>query len=438
MSHQSIALQSDSAGVPGRRTRLALSRFRQAGIALGETLRQALGTLRAHKLRSLLTLIGVILAVTTLVAVMSVLAGLNGYIADRVANLGANVFVVDRFGIITNADEWVKAQKRPPITLEEYERLTETMQTAARIAGTEQTTSDIRSGNELMEDVAVVGVTANFEGIRNVELANGRLLTQADELHRAPVCFIGADVVKKFFANVDPIGKTLRAGTHSYQVVGVAQARGTVFGQSQDNFMLIPLGTYRKEWHTPQQSMTLFIEARNAEILEQSQDEARMLLRAWRHVPYEAADNFGIVESASIMSLWQQLTGNLFMLAIGLTAIFLVVGGIVIMNIMLASVTERTREIGIRRSMGARKRHILAQFMTESSVLAATGGVIGISLSLGIAALVRATTPIPIRTSMGAVIVALTLSTGVGLFFGIYPAMRAARLDPIEALRAET
>jgi putative ABC transport system permease protein len=439
MSHQRIALQSDSsAGALGWRKRLTLSQLRQAGIALGETLRQALGTLRAHKLRSLLTLIGVILAVTTLVAVMSVLAGLNGYIADRVANLGANVFVVDRFGIITSADEWVKAQKRPVITLEEYQRLMDTMQTAERIAGIEQSVSDIRSGNELLEDVDIIGASGNFEGIRNLELANGRFLTPADELHRAPVCFIGADVLKKFFAHVDPIGKTLRAGTHSYQVVGVARARGTVFGQSQDNFILIPLGTYRKEWHTPQQSLTLFVEARNAEILEQSQDEARMLLRAWRHVPYDAADNFGIVGSASIMSLWQQLTGNLFMLAIGLTAIFLVVGGIVIMNIMLASVTERTREIGIRRSMGARKRHILVQFMTESSVLAAVGGVIGIALSLGIAALVRATTPIPIRTSMGAVIVALSLSTGVGLFFGIYPAMRAARLDPIEALRAET
>lgn len=412
--------------------------LKQAGVALGETLRQALATLRAHKLRSLLTLIGVILAVTTLVAVMSVLAGLNGYIADRVANLGANVFVVDRFGIITSGDEWVKAQKRPPITLEEYERLAETMGTAERIAAIEQWSSDIREGNDLLEDVSIVGVTPNYPEIRNLGLANGRFLTPADELHRAPVCFIGADVAKKFFLNVDAIGKTLRAGTHSYQVVGVAQAIGSVFGQSQDNFILIPLGTYRKEWHSQRQSLTLFVQARTAEILEPSEDEARMLLRAWRHIPYDAPDSFGIVGSASIMSLWEQLTGNLFKLAIGLTAIFLVVGGIVIMNIMLASVTERTREIGIRRSLGARRRHILVQFMTESAVLAAVGGLLGIALALGISAVVRATTPIPIRTPMSAVIVALSLSTAVGLFFGIYPATRAARLDPIEALRAET
>ena len=412
--------------------------LKQAGVALGETLRQALATLRTHKLRSLLTLIGVILAVTTLVAVMSVLAGLDGYIADRVANLGANVFVVDRFGIITSGDEWVKAQKRPQITLEEYERLTETMGTAERIAAIEQWSSDVRSGNDLLEDVAIVGVTPNYPEIRSLGLVNGRFLTPADELHRAPVCFIGADVAKKFFSNVDAIGKTLRAGTHSYQVVGVAQAIGSVFGQSQDNFVLIPLGTYRKEWHTQRQSLTLFVQAHTAEILEQSEDEARMLLRAWRHIPYDAPDSFGIIGSASIMSLWEQLTGNLFKLAIGLTAIFLVVGGIVIMNIMLASVTERTREIGIRRSLGARRRHILVQFMTESSVLAAVGGLLGIALALGISAAVRATTPIPIRTPISAVIVALSLSTAVGLFFGIYPATRAARLDPIEALRAET
>ncbi len=439
MSHQSIVLQSDSpVSARSRRGRFLLSGLKQAGVALGETLRQALGTLRAHKLRSLLTLIGVILAVTTLVAVMSVLAGLNGYIAERVANLGANVFVLDRFGIITSGDDWVKAQKRPLITLEEYERLAERMGTADRIAAIEESTSDIRSGNDLLEDVDVVGVTPNYGEIRNLELANGRFMTPADELHRAPVCFIGADVTKKFFSNVDPIGKTLRAGTHSYQVVGAARAIGSVFGQSQDNFILIPLGTFRKEWHTQRQSLTLFVQAHNAEILDQSEDEARMLLRAWRHLPYSAPDNFGVVGSASIMSLWEQITGNLFMLAVGLTAVFLVVGGIVIMNIMLASVTERTREIGIRRSLGAKKRHILVQFMTESAVLAAVGGLLGIGLALGISALVRATTPIPIRTPGNAVVLALSLSTGVGLFFGIYPAMRAARLDPIEALRAET
>jgi putative ABC transport system permease protein len=201
--------------------------------------------------------------------------------------------------------------------------------------------------------------------------------------------------------------------------------------------MYIPLGTYSKEWGNQRDSLTLFMQAGNAEMMASSEDEARMLLRAWRHQPWDSADSFGIIGSDSIMGLWKQLTGNIFMVAVGLTAVFLVVGGIVIMNIMLASVTERTREIGLRRSLGARKKHIILQFVTESAVLAATGGLIGISLAYVVVAGARAATSIPMRTSMSAVILSLSVSTGVGLFFGIYPAMRAAKLDPIEALRAD-
>jgi putative ABC transport system permease protein len=221
-------------------------------------------------------------------------------------------------------------------------------------------------------------------------------------------------------------------------VVGVATAIGSAFGRSQDNFILIPLSTFYKEWHRQSDWLGIFVQAPSAEMIPASQDEARMLLRAWRHLPYDAPDNFAVFGSDSIMGLWKQLTGNLFAVAVALTAVFLVVGGIVIMNIMLASVTERTREIGIRRSLGARRKHIVLQFMTESAVLAAAGGAIGIALAFGAVAVARAATSIPMRTPLSAVILSLTVSTGVGLFFGIYPAMRAAKLDPIEALRAET
>ena len=414
-----------------------LGRFRSAAVTMGETLRLALDSLRAHKLRSFLTLLGVILAVTTLVAVMSVVAGLNFYVADRVANLGANVFVVDRFGIITSEDAWVKAQKRPLLTMEEFTRLRENMRTANAVAAIEGTEMDVRSGNQLLENTNVQGVTPNYPEVRNMNLASGRLLTEADDVHRSPVCYIGTDVAKKFFSNVDPIGKTIRVGSHSYQVIGVAAAIGTAFGQSQDNYMLIPLGTFYKEWHTQRGSLTLFVQARNTEMMAASEDEARMLLRAARHLPWAADDNFGILGSDSIMALWKDLTGNLFAVAVGLTAVFLVVGGIVIMNIMLASVTERTREIGLRRSLGARKKHIVLQFVTESSMLAAVGGLIGILFAYGVVALGRASTSIPMQTPMNAVILSLSVSTAVGLFFGIYPAMRAANLDPIEALRAD-
>jgi len=419
---------------PLRRRR---GRIAAAAVTVMETFRLALDALRAHKLRSFLTLLGVILAVATLVSVMSVVAGLNFYVADRVANLGANVYLVDRFGIITSQDAWVKAQKRPLITLEEYQRLRENMKTAANVAATDDRTMDVRSGNILLENTDLTGVTPNYPDIRNMSLLAGRFLTEGDDLHHAPVCFIGTDVLKKFFPTVDPIGKTIRAGTNTYEVVGVATEIGSAFGQSQDNYILIPFTTYYKDWHKQNDWLTIFVQAQNAEVMQASEDEARMLMRAWRHLPYDAPDNFAVFGSASIMALWNMITGNLFAVAVALTAVFLVVGGIVIMNIMLASVTERTREIGLRRSLGARKKHIVLQFMTESAVLAAVGGIMGLTLAYGLVALVRAVTPIPVKTPLSAVIISLTVSTAVGLFFGIYPAVRAAKLDPIEALRAD-
>jgi putative ABC transport system permease protein len=399
-----------------------VERYRRNWRTFAETLKLAVDAIRAHKLRSFLTLLGVILAVTTLVSVMSVIAGLNFYVADKIANLGANTYLVHRFGIITSEDAWIKAQKRPLITMEEFTGLRDNMKTALRIAGEEDQNVDVRYGNVLLENCNVVGVTSNYAEIENLNLAQGRFLTEADDLHHSPVTFIG---------------KTIRAGTHSYEIIGVAQEIGSVFGQSQDNFFLIPLSTYEKEWKTQREGLTLFVQARNAEIMETSQDEARMYLRAWRHLPTKAEDNFSVFGSASIMSLWQQITGNLFFMATALTSVFLVVGGIVIMNIMLASVTERTREIGLRRSLGARKSHIVLQFMTESALLSLIGGLIGLIVAYGVVALAKVLTPIPMTTPLSAVIIALVLSTSVGLFFGIYPATRAAKLDPIEALRAE-
>jgi len=397
------------------------ARMRAGLVTLLETLRLALESLRAHKLRSFLTLLGVILAVTTLVVVMSVVTGMNTYVADRIANLGANVFLVDRFGIITSQDEYVKAQKRPLIEMVDYERLRDTMRTARAVAAEDDRNVQVRSGNVKMDNTDVMGVTYNFAEVRNINVAQGRFLTQADDEHHSEVVFLGSDVAKKFFPNVDPIGKNINAETHSYTVIG----------------MMRPMGTYAKEWHRQRDWITVFVQAPAAELMPAAQDEARMLMRAWRHLPYDAKDNFAILGSDSIMKLWHDLTGNLAAVAVTLVSVFLVVGGIVIMNIMLASVTERTREIGIRRSLGARKNHILLQFMTESAVLAAVGGLLGVVLAYVCVALARAATSIPMETPIGAVLLSLFVSTGVGLFFGIYPAMKAAKLDPIEALRAD-
>lgn len=415
----------------------AASEFRQTSVALQETLWIALDTLRAHKLRTFLTLLGVILAVATLVAVMSVLNGLNVYVADKIANLGANAFVIDRIGIATNFKEWNEARKRPPLDIADFEAVRDGMKLAEQVAGEQDTIADVRSGNILSEDVSIIGASPAFTEIRDIDVMNGRLLTQTDEEHRSSVCVVGKDVADKFFPAEDPLGKEIRAGQSQYLIVGVAKPKGTVFGQSQDNFVMIPLGTYRKQWLAPLDSVTMFIQARSPEFMSAAEDEARVILRSRRHVPYQTDDNFAIIEPTSITGLWNRITGNAFGIAIWVTSVFLVVGGIVIMNIMLASVTERTREIGLRKSLGARRRHIVLQFLTESSLLAASGGAVGVAIAVAIAQLVRALTPIPISTPVFAIAVALLLSTAVGLFFGIYPAMRAARLDPIEALRAE-
>jgi putative ABC transport system permease protein len=411
--------------------------FGSVWVTFLETLKLAMDSLRAHKLRSFLTLLGVILAVATLVSVMSVIAGLNNYIADKVADLGANVFVIDRFGIITSMDAFTKAQKRPLITVEEFERFRDTNQLAKQVAGYDRQNALTRSGDLVLENTQVIGVSSNYAEIENLNIAEGRFITPADEEHRSEVAFIGADLAEKFFPNVDPIGKTVRSETHTYEVIGVGTRIGSALGRSKDNYMLLPLSTYLKGWHKPNDSLAVFVQAPNAESMQSAEEEARMLFRAWRHIPYSGEDNFAILGSDSIMAVWHQLTGNLAFVAMALVSVFLVVGGIVIMNIMLASVTERTREIGLRRSLGARKQHILLQFLTESALLAAVGGLIGISVAVVIVVFVKTAFSFPMDMPISAVILSLILATAVGLFFGIFPAMRAAKLDPIEALRAE-
>ncbi len=401
----------------------------------------ALDTIRSHKLRSFLTLLGVIIAVTTLIGVISVVEGLNSYIAERVANFGANTFYVHRYGIITNLKDFFEARRRnKKVTLEDYEYVRDGMTLAEDVGALQGRLADVRAGDESLEDIAVRGVTPSIVNIFRETVASGRYITEGDYQRRATVAFVGTDIIDRLFPTVDPLGKTLYIEGRPFEIVGVAEKVGSVLGQSQDNFINIPLTTYLKTWGEgppDDPGLTIGVKYSSPAVLEQARDQARALMRARRHQKYDEPDAFGIIASEALTQLWDQIFGGLAAMAVGLTSVFLVVGGIVIMNIMLASVTERTREIGIRKSLGARRRDILLQFLTESAVMAAVGGILGVLAAVALTQTVAATTSVPVRLPLWAVALGVSLATSVGIFFGVYPASKAARLDPIVALRSE-
>ena len=397
----------------------------------------ALETLYAHKMRSFLTLLGVVIATTTLIVVMSIVNGMNVYIATKIANLGTNTFVLHQFKWAQGYEEFVKALRRnKPIRLEDYEFLVENLAGYQYISAITQLQPgpEARYKGHVIDEVNFLGVTPSHMDIGREKVQSGRYITDQDENHRTNVCFIGQDVVEKLFPGIDPLDKEVLVGGHPFRVVGVAERVGTTFGVSQDNFVFIPLSTFRNLYMT-RPELFVFVRAPDSKHMMELEDETRVLMRARRHVPYNDEDTFGINASDTLMSAWQNLTGTIFAVTIGVVAVFMVVGGIVIMNIMLASVTERTHEIGIRKSLGARRREILWQFVIESGVMACMGGLAGVALAWLIAQLVNMvfTASVP----LSAVIVGVVLSAAVGLFFGIYPASKAAKLDPIEALRTE-
>jgi len=414
-----------------QRRRLARGHF------LREPVTIALETMRAHKLRSFLMLLGVILSVSTLILVVALVAGMNQYFATRIANLGSNVFLVTQYPIISDTKELLKAERRNrQITWEDYEALRDSMKLPQGVGVQANGVANVRNDRQSLEGVDLRGVTANIGDMDVEEVATGRYITDADNQHRDMVCMIGADVADKLFANSDPLGKIISVDGQEFQIVGVAKRIGNTFGQSQDNFVYIPVETWLKIYGR-NTSLHINIQARGPEWLERTQDEARALMRARRHLAPNEEDNFGVLASDSLMGLWQNLTGTLASGMVGLVSIFLVIGGVVIMNVMLASVTERTREIGIRKSLGATRRDVLLQFLVESTVMSLVGGAIGVFIAWMLAVVVRTATPVPMAVPFSAVVVAITISSAVGVFFGVYPARKAARLDPIEALRYE-
>jgi putative ABC transport system permease protein len=398
----------------------------------------ALESLRAHKLRSFLTLLGVVIATTTLIVVMSVVNGMNLYIATHIANLGTNTFVLHQFKWAQGYDEFLKAQRRNrPIRIEEYDYLRDNLTGYQAMSALSQLEPAPRARyqGQSLDEINLVGLTPSHADIGREKVLEGRYISEQDYNHDALVCFIGQDLVDKFFPNVDPLNKEIIVEGHAFRVIGVAERVGTTFGISQDNFVMIPLTTFRNLF-MPRLELIVFIKAPDSKHMMELEDEVRALMRAHRHIPYHEDDTFGVNASETLMEAWASLTSTIFAVTIAIVAVFMVVGGIVIMNIMLASVTERTHEIGIRKSLGARRRDILTQFIIEASVMAMLGGVMGVLIAVLVSKGINHffTSSVP----LSAVVVGLFLSTGVGLFFGIYPASKAARLDPIEALRTET
>jgi putative ABC transport system permease protein len=409
-----------------------------------EAVAVALSSLRANKLRSFLTVLGILIGVSAVVAVVAIIEGLDRYVAGKVMSLGTKSFRVQKMpDVVLDPDTWLEMFRRKNITLLDLEAVRRACTACSEVGGGLFTVRNVKWGRTTRNDVQVMGITENWPRIGSLrDLIAGRHLVQDDVERAAPVGVIGADLKEAFFGEMEPIGKAVFVGPYAVKVVGVAEPKGSFFGRSQDNFVWIPITTFQK-FYGSRRSVAIQAEAATIGDLEEAQDQARMALRIRRHLSYGKPDDFNVETGESIMNLWNNFTRGIYVVTIVVTAMSLVIGGIVVMNIMLVSVTERIKEIGIRKALGARRRDILRQFLVEAVVLSVFGGLLGVagatlfSTGLGavLGAIMKADFAAPVR--LWAVALAFAVSTAVGLVAGIYPASRAASLDPVEALRSE-
>jgi len=404
-----------------------------------EAIRIALQSLWANKLRSTLTLLGVVIGVAAVIAVVTFVNGINGYVAEKIFNLGADVFIISKISpVITNIDQFLEGQKRKNLTMEDYDAVAEACKHCVMIgASTFNSNGHVKYGEQSISDSWVRGLTPSMAAILDLDLAAGRWLNQNDENNRSYVAVIGTDIVDTLFPGVDPLDKEIRVEGQVYRVIGVGKKQGKTLGQSRDNYVAVPISTYLKQFgvHT---SVRISGKANGVGIqLDSAIDEARAILRARRHDLPGRPDSFVAETNASFLSIWANLSGTFFIAMVAIAAISLIVGGIVIMNIMLVSVTERTREVGIRKAMGARRDDVLLQFLIESGTMALVGGVFGVVFGIAVAKGITAIIGMPSAIKLWAVAAGLIVSASVGVFFGVYPARRAAMLDPIAALRFE-
>ena len=407
-------------------------------LAFRDSVFLAADALRAHKLRASLTILGLTMGVATLIAVMTLVQGANRYVETKIANLGTNVFRIARLPFaVTDFEVVVRAQRNKNILPEDLQAVAEGCAHCQYVGASVASTLGVRYRDRDLEDVSLYGHTANMVDIDTRTLALGRYFTESEDRHAAAVCLLGDRLVKEFFSGVDPVGQVVKTGNEEFTVIGTFEAIGSVLGQDQDTFMVIPLNTYLRI-RGSRNSLTLEIKAAGSQqVFQAEQDEVRVMMRARRHITGGHNEDFFIGTADSYISLWQSISSAFFAVFLMVSSISAVVGGIVIMNVMLVSVTERTKEIGVRRAMGATQNDILMQFLTESVMQCIVGGLIGVFIGFLCALAIRGLTSLPAAVQTWVAILGVVLSSIIGLFFGIYPATKAAKLDPVAALRTE-
>ena len=407
---------------------------------IAEAIRVALQSLWANKLRSVLTLLGVVIGVAAVIAVVTFVNGINGYVASKIFNLGADVFIVFKVSpAVTNVDHFLEGEKRKDLTMDDYQAVLAACRHCMYVgAALRNLSGHVKYAEQSISDTIVQGITPSMAPIYDTDLSAGRMVNESDLENKSPVIVVGADIVEHLMPGIDPMGKEIRLDGWTYRVIGVGKKKGKTLGQSLDNFVMIPISAYLKQYGEHKDSIRVSGKAAAAGVeLSTAVDEARVALRARRHDRPGDEDSFDIETNASLLGIWQNFSSTFFMATIGVACISLVVGGIVIMNIMLVSVTERTREIGIRKALGARREDVLMQFLIEAVTLALVGGTLGVLFGVAIAEIVTALIGMPSAIKLWAVAAGLLVAASVGVFFGVYPARKAARLDPIVALRFE-
>ena len=404
-----------------------------------EAVRVALQSLWANKLRSVLTLLGVVIGISSVIAVVTFVSGINDYVAKKIFNLGADVFIVTKMSTVEpNVERYLAAEKRKNLDMDDYESVKAACSHCDYVGALMTGTARVKHNEQSIEDTTVQGITPSIATILDTDLTSGRMVNETDLNNHLQVAVVGTDIVEHLLAGLDPIGQEIRVNGWTYQVIGVGKKKGKTLGQSADNYVMIPITVYLKQYGAHNNSIQIWGKASSTgNPLNQAIDEARVGMRAHRHDRPGQDDSFEIETNASLLGIWSGLSNTFFMATIGIAAVSLVVGGIVIMNIMLVSVTERTREIGIRKALGARRDDVLLQFLIESVILALVGGALGVLAGVGIAEAVTAIIGMPSSIKLWAIAAGLTVAASVGVFFGVYPARKAARLDPIVALRFE-